>query len=90
MGEEVRLLKCIGCETRYNILLMLKGGEKCVCEILEEINEEQSLVSHHLKSLRECGLVQKRRDGRKIMYRLADDSIVEFLLEVEEISKKFC
>lgn len=81
------LLKCVSDETRFQILQTLKKGERCVCDIVDELGREQSLVSHHLQYLRECGFVHGRREGKKIIYRLADDSVLEFLVNVERLSK---
>lgn len=89
-GEQLRFLKCVANETRLQILKLLEGEELCVCEIMEELNKEQSLISHHLQSLRECGLIQRRQKGRKIMYSLADSSVIKFLTDVEDLSRKFC
>lgn len=88
--DEIRLLKCIGSEVRHEILKILEEEEKSVCDIMEELDKEQSLVSHHLKSLRECGLIRKRKEGRKAIYNLADSSVREFLRSVGDLSKKFC
>ncbi len=89
--EEVDLLKCVANSTRLNILKLLdERGEMCVSEIIDELNEEQSLISHHLKGIRGCGLVEKRRDGRKIVYRLSDPDISDFLDQVESLSTRFC
>jgi len=88
--QQLRLLKCLGDETRFKILLTLKGGERCVCEIIKELGMEQSLISHHLQALRRCKLVKFRRDGKKKMYRLADPLILKFLSDVDGLSKKFC
>jgi ArsR family transcriptional regulator len=89
--RQLRLLKCVADETRFQILLALKGrGERCVCEIIEEVEKEQSLISHHLRALRKCGLIHRRRDGKRIMYRLADPSVLELLERVEKLAGKFC
>lgn len=77
-------------ETRLRILKSLENGERCVCEIMEELDKEQSLISHHLKSLLKCRLVKKRRKGKKIMYRISDPSIIQFLSEAEKLGKDFC
>ena len=90
IDRQLRLLKCVADETRLQILLTLKGGERCVCEIFRELGKEQSLISHHLKSLRKCGIVKCRREGKKIMYRLADPSVLELLTKVEELAGTFC
>ncbi len=88
--RKLRLLKCVADETRLQILLTLKKGERCVCEIIDEVDKEQSLISHHLQALRKCKIIHKRREGKKIMYRLADPSILKFLADVEKLSRKFC
>ncbi|TKJ25957.1 MAG: transcriptional regulator [Hadesarchaea archaeon B3_Hades] len=90
IDKQLRLLKCIADETRFQILMTLEGGERCVCEIIEELGEEQSLISHHLRALRKCGLLRRRREGKKIMYRLADPSILGLLTNVEKLANKFC
>lgn len=77
-------------ETRFQILLTLKKGERCVCEIMDELDKEQSLISHHLQTLRKCGLIHRRREGKKTMYRLSDPSILEFLADVKRLSKRLC
>ena len=90
IDKQLRLLKCIADETRFQILLTLKKGERCVCEIIKELGKEQSLISHHLQALRKCGLIRRRREGKKIMYRLADPSILGLLTNVEKLANKFC
>jgi len=86
--RQLRLLKCLGDETRFKILLTLKSGERCVCEIVKELGKEQSLISHHLRALKVCGLIKSKRDGRKIKYKLVDPSISELLIKTDEISNK--
>ena len=90
IDRQLRLLKCVADETRLQILMTLKGGERCVCDIFRELGKEQSLISHHLKSLRKCGIVKYRREGKKIMYRLADLSVLELLTKVEELADACC
>lgn len=90
INGQLRILKCISDETRLKILGTLKNGERCVCEIIDELDIEQSLVSHHLHGMRKCGLVLRRREGKKLMYRLADKGIIKLLTDVDRLSKKFC
>lgn len=61
-----------------------------MCEIVDKLDKEQSLISHHLHALRRCGLICGRREGKKIMYRLADPSILKLLADVEKLASKFC
>lgn len=88
IDNQLALLKCIADETRFKILLMLKDGERCVCEIFRELGKEQSLISHHLQAARRCGLVKSVRQGKWIRYKLADPNIAELLAKVGEVSDK--
>ncbi|MFP4005580.1 MAG: ArsR/SmtB family transcription factor [Candidatus Hadarchaeia archaeon] len=88
--DEIELLKCVGSEIRYRILQLLKREEKCVSEIMESLDKEQTLISHHLKSLHKCGLVEKERKGRKMIYKISDSSVLEFMENVKELSKLKC
>ncbi len=88
--DEVSVLKCVANEIRFKILKLLEEKERCVNEIIEELDEEQSLISHHLKGIHGCGLIQKRREGRKIIYSLAHPEIANFLKNVEELSGRYC
>lgn len=88
--KQLDLLKCVADQTRLLIMHSLKKGELCVHDITNELGLGQSLVSHHLRALRKCGLVKFRRDGKKKKYRLANQSVSKFLADVEKISKKFC
>lgn len=57
---------------RLQVLAALRGGIRCVCELREEIEVSPSLLSYHLKVLREAGLVVASRRGRWVDYRLAE------------------
>jgi len=63
--------------TRLAILEMLRGGERCVCELQDELEAAQSRLSFHLKVLREAGLVTDRREGRWAYYRIAPSALAE-------------
>ena len=82
------LLKCIVDDNRRNILKFLGKQEKCVCEIIDHLNLEQSLISHHLQILKECGLLQSRQDGKNILYKITNQKINNVLKQIDEISSK--
>lgn len=65
------LFKALGDETRLRILGLLLAGEVCVCDIHESLRIPQPKASRHLAYLRKAGLVDTRRDGLWIHYRLA-------------------
>jgi len=64
------LLKLVGEESRLKILCILRNGQHCVCEIEEHVNLSQSLISHHLKDLKEAGLIQDEKKQQWVHYSL--------------------
>ena len=60
---------------RLRILCLLKKHEQCVCDIFASLNLPQNLVSHHLKLLRDAGLVTSRREGTRIVYMRNETAI---------------
>ncbi len=79
------ILKALSDLTRFKILTFLKNGEKCVCEIVPISGVTQSAVSQHLKILREAGLLENRREGASIYYKIVDERIIKILDLIEEI-----
>ena len=69
------LFKVFGDSTRIKILYNLFSGEKNVTEICRDLEMNQSAVSHQLKILRTAKLVQGRREGKSIVYALADEHV---------------
>jgi DNA-binding transcriptional ArsR family regulator len=64
----VHFLKIINEPNRLKILCFLRHGEQCVCDIWKTLDLPQNLASHHLKSLKDFGLIASRQEGRKIIY----------------------
>jgi ArsR family transcriptional regulator len=69
------LFKSLADETRLTILTLLLDGEMCVCEIMGALPISQPAVSHHLKILRQAGLVIDKRRGKWIYYRIDPDEM---------------
>lgn len=69
------LFKVFGDSTRIKILFALFHGEKNVTEICEALDMNQSAISHQLKILRVSRLISSRRDGKAMIYALADDHV---------------
>ena len=65
-------LKILSDPTRLSVMEILLAGSKHVGEINSVLRVEQSLLSHHLKVLREAGLVRAERDGKAVRYSLAE------------------
>ena len=69
-GVDVQRFKALGDPTRLRILHVLAEGTRCACEVQERVDVAANLLSHHLKVLREAGLIQGQRRGRWIDYQL--------------------
>jgi len=69
-AEYVPMLKALADETRLKIVDMLAGQELCACKILEAFSITQPTLSYHMKILTGCGIVEGRRDGAWMHYRL--------------------
>ncbi len=66
-------LKALADETRLSVVRHLMKGPSHVGGIQSALGIEQSLLSHHLRSLREAGIVESTRDGKAVLYRLVPE-----------------
>jgi ArsR family transcriptional regulator len=69
------MLKALADPCRLQVLEALAGGERCVCELTEELGLAQSRLSFHLKVLRDAGLLSDRHSGRWVYYRLRPEAL---------------
>lgn len=69
------LFKVFGDTTRIKILYVLFENEMCVCDLAQILNMTQSAISHQLRVLKQNRLVKFRREGKNIIYSLADDHV---------------
>ena len=65
------IFKALCDEKRLSILELLKGGEKCACVLMEELNIAQSALSYHMKILCESGIVTSRHEGKWTHYTIS-------------------
>ncbi len=73
-------LKVMGHPVRLQILDMLRLGESCVCHIEQALGKRQAYVSQQLMTLRDAGLVESRKNGLQVYYRLDDEQVAELLI----------
>ena len=80
------VLKLTSDTSRLKILCILRGGEHCVCELLEHVNLSQSLVSHHLKDLKVGGIVVDEKKGSYVYYKLTAEGnrIIKSIFAISE------
>jgi ArsR family transcriptional regulator len=76
---KAEVLKALAQPTRLKILECIRGGEKCICEIVPEINGEQSNISRHISVMQKGHLITTRKDGVKVMVKVRDPRIFEIL-----------
>jgi len=62
-------------ETRLGIVERLRAGERCVCDLTDDLEASQSRLSFHLKTLKDAGIVTDRRQGRWVYYALNPDTM---------------
>ena len=67
------ICKALGDSNRLQIVQMLSEGEKCGCKLLEAFKITQPTLSHHMKLLCDCGLVDSRKDGRWMHYSISEE-----------------
>lgn len=80
------LFQALSDEKRLRILDLLSSGERCVCEIVEALDLSQSLLSFHLKTLKEAGLVVDRREGRWVHYSRVPETLAEAAELLEDLA----
>jgi ArsR family transcriptional regulator len=79
------LFHALSDEKRLRILALLRTGEHCVCELTESLDLPQSLLSFHLRTLKEAGLVLDRREGRWVYYSLVGSALEEAKAVLEDL-----
>ncbi len=77
--ELADLYKIFGDSTRLKILYLLLKSEMCVCDIADVLNMNQSAISHQLRVLKQNKLVKNRREGKSVIYSLADSHVISIL-----------
>jgi ArsR family transcriptional regulator len=78
------VLKIVAEPSRLKLMCILRKGEHCVCEIMEHVDLSQSLISHHLKDLREAKVVSDEKRGLRVYYNLTDKgkNITDLLFKI--------
>ena len=84
---KAEVLKALAQPTRLQILECLRGGEKCICEIIPAIGGEQSNISRHISLMQKSHLVITRKDGVKVMVKVSDPKIFHILDQVSVFLK---
>lgn len=86
--KQAEVAKAIAHPLRIAIIDFLKDGEQCVCDIAEHIDSERSNVSRHLAVMVNAGVLEYRKEGLKVIYRLKCVCILEFFSCVTRVLKQ--
>lgn len=76
--ENYKIIKALSDVNRMMIINNLSGGEMCACKLLEKFNITQPTLSHHMKILSECGIVNSRKEGKWTHYSLNKERVEQF------------
>ena len=79
MGAYAGFCRLMADENRLRILFALEGGQKSVSRVIEVTELSQTLVSYHLRTLREQGLVRTERKGPFVLYSLMNESVLAWV-----------
>ena len=85
LAAHAQMFHALSDERRLTILAALRSGESCVCDLQEELGMGQSLLSFHLKALRDAGLVSVRRSGRWAHYSISSEGMAHATAAVSEL-----
>ncbi|MBN2479430.1 MAG: helix-turn-helix transcriptional regulator [Parachlamydiales bacterium] len=80
----------LGTKLKIDLILKLKEKPSSVSELSKKLNQERSKVSHALISLLECSFISVKKEGKKRIYSLNEDTILPLLKLVEKHVKKYC
>ena len=83
--NNAKILKALSDSNRLQIIHILSCGERCACRLLEHFKFTQPTLSHHMKVLMECGLVDSRKEGTWNYYSLNKDNANELIRFLNEL-----
>lgn len=86
----VKIFKALGDETRLSIVEFLLLEDKCACDFADCIKKDQTTISRHLKILVEAGILDYKKEGRNIRYKIKNNNIKNTLLGFGITPSKKC
>ncbi len=86
--KQAEIAKAIAHPLRIAVVNFLKDGEQCVCDIAQHVGSERSNVSRHLSVMSNAGLLEYRKEGLKVIYKLKTPCILEFFSCVSRVLKQ--
>ncbi len=84
--DHAKIFKAFCDEKRLRILELLRGGEKCACVLLEQLDLGQSGLSYHMKILVESGIVESRQEGKWTHYKISEKGSTYAIALLKELT----
>jgi ArsR family transcriptional regulator len=86
--KQAEIAKAVAHPLRIAVVNFLKDGEQCVCDIAEHVGAERSNVSRHLSVMVNAGVLEYRKEGLKVIYRLKCVCILDFFSCITAVLKQ--
>lgn len=83
--QRAKVLKAMAHPSRLAMLEALAGGERCVCELQQLVGSDMSTVSKHLSVMKAAGLIEDRKEGLWVHYRLRCPCVLKFMDCIEAV-----
>lgn len=84
--DKIEILKALADKNRLLILDMLSCGELCACDIMDVLKLTQPTISHHMKILQNCNLVDGRKEGRWMFYSINQERVDELQQFIKQLT----
>jgi ArsR family transcriptional regulator, arsenate/arsenite/antimonite-responsive transcriptional repressor len=86
LTRTARLFHALADETRLGIMRQLSRGERCVCELTDVLDAAQSRLSFHLKTMKDAGVLESRKQGRWMYYQINPEALDAITAVVGELT----
>ena len=90
LDRVLELFQAIAEPTRLDIVRRLTTGERCVCDLQDDLDAAQSRLSFHLKKLKDAGVISDRREGRWVYYSLVPEALEQMRAFLGEVKDECC
>lgn len=85
---KAQIIQAAGHPIRLAIIEFLSRGEQCVCDIVDHVDAQRSNVSRHLSVMLKAGVLESRKEGLKVIYKLRTPCIIKFLSCVDQVLRE--
>ncbi len=86
--KQAEVAKAVGHPLRVAVVDFLRNGEQCVCDIADHIGSERSNVSRHLSVMVRAGILEYRKEGLKVIYKLRTPCILDFFSCITDVLRQ--